>query len=99
MLIQITYHAQSRIADRTNLTLDQVGQAYTQGLALQAMPSNMREYLLKRKPNYTGHRYLDSEYRLYMGFIFIYRVHPNGGLALITSLVPPAYTLLETTLA
>lgn len=93
MTIQITYHAQDRIRLRTNLSLSDVSNAYTEGLPLDSMPSPMREYLTRRKANYTGHKYLDSEYRLYKGFIFVYRRHPEGGLALITSLVPPGYTL------
>lgn len=93
MTLQITYHALDRLKARTNLTVDDARQAYTNGLPLQSMPLTLREYLTKRIPNYSGRKYLDSEYRLYKGFILIYRQHPEGGLALITSLVPPKYAL------
>lgn len=93
MTIQITYHALDRIQARTTLSLHEVELAYSQGLPLSSMPDTLRLYLLKRVPNYSGRKYLDSEYRLYKGYIFVYRQHPHGGLALITSLVPPRYTI------
>lgn len=93
MTIQITYHALDRIHTRTNLTLGEVHEAYTNGLPLSSMPDTLRLYLLKRVPNYSGRKYLDSEYRLYKGYALVYRIPPHGGLALITSLVPPKYTM------
>lgn len=93
MNIQLTYHAQARLTTRTSLSLQDALHAYTKGLPLISMPKALQGYLTRRMDRYSGHRYVDSQYRLYKGFILVYRLHPQGGLALVTTLVPPKYTL------
>lgn len=95
MKIQLTYHAQARLAARTTLSLTDAAAAYTKGLPLPKMPKALQGYLTRRMDRYSGHRYVNSQYRLYKGFILVYRVHPEGGLALVTTLVPPEYTLRD----
>lgn len=91
-MIHITYHAQKRLDQRTNLSTIDLYQSITKGIPLQDMPLSIREYIHNR-----FNRYNTDIYRLYHNIILVYRKNTykdtrlDKPWALITVLVLPKY--------